>query len=184
MTISSGSGSYRSSLILLQKWQFVLTCSLLKVQKLIVHDVQGKCTPKQALGSARVGLPGRCLTRWRAQGNYSDLLVQLSNIYSQLRGDTSGQKNEDSAQGFVRSTTKYWVSLHSPSYFSYVRIQCAENSENAAYGMSRKVPVFGAEPKAFWSVCHLLKWVDMHAKPCSRVSSACVRRQVLPALRV
>ena len=32
------------------------------------------------------------------QGNYSDLLVQLSNIYSQLRGDTSGEKNEDSAQ--------------------------------------------------------------------------------------
>ena len=56
------------------------------------------------------GLSGTCLTRWRAQGNYSDLLVQLSNIYSQLRGDTSGQKNEDSAQGFVRSTTKYWVS--------------------------------------------------------------------------
>ncbi|EIE21857.1 hypothetical protein COCSUDRAFT_47964 [Coccomyxa subellipsoidea C-169] len=34
------------------------------------------------------------------QGNYSDLLVQLSNIYSQLRGD-----------GFVRSTTKYWVRM-------------------------------------------------------------------------
>ncbi len=46
-----------------------------------------------------------------AQGNYSDLLVQLSNIYSQLRGDVSGVKNEDSAQGFVRSTTKYWVRM-------------------------------------------------------------------------
>lgn len=45
------------------------------------------------------------------QGNYSDLLVQLSNIYSQLRGDKSGIKNEDSAQGFVRSTTKYWVRM-------------------------------------------------------------------------
>ncbi|CAL8471696.1 g11238 [Coccomyxa elongata] len=45
------------------------------------------------------------------QGNYSDLLVQLSNIYSQLRGDVSGVKNEDSAQGFVRSTTKYWVRM-------------------------------------------------------------------------
>ncbi len=32
------------------------------------------------------------------QGNYSDLLVQLSNIYSQLRGDVSGVKNEDSSQ--------------------------------------------------------------------------------------
>jgi len=28
----------------------------------------------------------------------SDVLVQLSNIYSQLRGDTTGQKNEDAAQ--------------------------------------------------------------------------------------
>lgn len=43
------------------------------------------------------------------QGNYSDVLVHLSNIYSDLRGDQSGVKNEDSAQGFVRSTTKYWV---------------------------------------------------------------------------
>jgi hypothetical protein len=32
------------------------------------------------------------------QGNYSDLLVQLSNVYSKIRGDTSGQKNEDMAQ--------------------------------------------------------------------------------------
>lgn len=43
------------------------------------------------------------------QGTYSDLLVSLSNIYSMLRGDTSGERNEDAAQGFVRSTTKYWV---------------------------------------------------------------------------
>eukprot|EP00198_Chlamydomonas_reinhardtii_P008320 XP_001697657.1 predicted protein [Chlamydomonas reinhardtii] len=43
------------------------------------------------------------------QGNYSDLLVSLSNLYSKLRGDSSGEKNEDAAQGFVRSTTKYWV---------------------------------------------------------------------------
>jgi len=43
------------------------------------------------------------------QGNYSDLLVQLSNVYSKLRGDTSGVQNDDSAQGFCRSTTKYWV---------------------------------------------------------------------------
>ncbi|KAK9807603.1 hypothetical protein WJX72_003876 [[Myrmecia] bisecta] len=49
------------------------------------------------------------------QGNYSDLLVILSNVYSVLRGDTSGVKNEDSAQGFVRSTTKYWVRTHDAS---------------------------------------------------------------------
>lgn len=48
------------------------------------------------------------------QGNFSDFLVHLSNIYSLLRGDTSGQKNEDDAQGFVRSTTKYWVRTRLP----------------------------------------------------------------------
>jgi SPX domain protein involved in polyphosphate accumulation len=32
------------------------------------------------------------------QGNYSDLLVALSNVYSKLRGDTSGLKNDDAAQ--------------------------------------------------------------------------------------
>lgn len=32
------------------------------------------------------------------QGNYSGLLVQLSSIYSELRGDSSGVKNEDAAQ--------------------------------------------------------------------------------------
>lgn len=46
--------------------------------------------------------------KW-VQGTSSNILVRLSTVYSQLRGDTSGVKNEDSAQGFVRSTTKYWV---------------------------------------------------------------------------
>jgi SPX domain protein involved in polyphosphate accumulation len=32
------------------------------------------------------------------QGTYSDVLVHLSNVYSQLRGDQTGQKNEDAAQ--------------------------------------------------------------------------------------
>jgi hypothetical protein len=32
------------------------------------------------------------------QGTSSNILVRLSNVYSQLRGDTSGIKNEDSAQ--------------------------------------------------------------------------------------
>ncbi len=32
------------------------------------------------------------------QGTYSDVLVHLSNVYSQLRGDTHGEKNEDASQ--------------------------------------------------------------------------------------
>ena len=53
------------------------------------------------------------------QGNYSDLLVILSAVYSDLRGDAAaaGQPGGDAgsadggAQGFVRSTTKYWVRM-------------------------------------------------------------------------
>jgi SPX domain protein involved in polyphosphate accumulation len=40
------------------------------------------------------------------QGTYSDVLVHLSNVYSQLRGDAVGQKNEDSAQ--VRWEQGWW----------------------------------------------------------------------------
>lgn len=43
------------------------------------------------------------------QGNYSDMLVQLSAIYSNLRGDASGVKNEDSAQvGFLAPKRIFW----------------------------------------------------------------------------
>ncbi|EFN52611.1 hypothetical protein CHLNCDRAFT_58814 [Chlorella variabilis] len=45
------------------------------------------------------------------QGNYSDLLVVLSSVYSDLRGDASAAQADDSSQGMVRSTTKYWVRM-------------------------------------------------------------------------
>ncbi|CAG9460086.1 unnamed protein product [Pedinophyceae sp. YPF-701] len=57
------------------------------------------------------------------QGNFSDVLVSLSSIYSLLRGDASGQKNEDSAQGFVRSTTKYWVRTSDVSLVKHFILQ-------------------------------------------------------------
>lgn len=43
------------------------------------------------------------------QGNYSDLMVILSNVFSQLRGDTLAAAQGGTAQAFNRSTTKYWV---------------------------------------------------------------------------
>ena len=46
------------------------------------------------------------------QGNYSGLLVQLSAIYSELRGDSSGVKNEDAAQVcFLRGVLEGWCVL-------------------------------------------------------------------------
>ena len=80
--------------------------------------------------------------------------MQLSNIYSQLRGDTSGQKNEDSAQGFVRSTTKYWVRSHYPNHLIYVCIiVCGELAQCSIWHVKEvlsvhAVHVHAAKPKA------------------------------------
>eukprot|EP00210_Caulerpa_lentillifera_P001787 g1717.t1 len=43
------------------------------------------------------------------QGGYSDLIVKLSDIHSRLRQDSSGVKDDGAAQGFIRSTQKFWV---------------------------------------------------------------------------
>jgi len=70
------------------------------------------------------------------QGTYSDVLVQLSTVYSGLRGDSAGaQKNEDAAQGFVRSTTKYWVR--------------SEDVSNIKYHILQHLPVFQFERDNF-----------------------------------
>jgi uncharacterized membrane protein YidH (DUF202 family) len=79
------------------------------------------------------------------QGTYSDVLVQLSNVYSSLRGDASGTKNEDSAQGFVRSTTKYWVR--------------AEDVSNVKYHLLMHLPVFQFERDNFAGDAQLINSV-------------------------
>ncbi|GAB4819711.1 hypothetical protein N2152v2_006757 [Parachlorella kessleri] len=47
------------------------------------------------------------------QGNYSDLLVVLSGVYSQLRGDEKAAEaeKEESSQGIARTSAKYWVRM-------------------------------------------------------------------------
>eukprot|EP00898_Chlorokybus_atmophyticus_P007682 jgi/Chlat1/7915/Chrsp68S07353 len=42
-------------------------------------------------------------------GDFSDIFVQLSKIYSNLRGDVVAKAVEAEQQNFVRSTKKYWV---------------------------------------------------------------------------
>jgi SPX domain protein involved in polyphosphate accumulation/uncharacterized membrane protein YidH (DUF202 family) len=64
-------------------------------------------------------LPNPCkafyLTRLHDQswvrGDYSDVIVSLSRAYSALRRDEKVEEKESAAQGFVRSTRKYWVAL-------------------------------------------------------------------------
>ncbi len=56
--------------------------------------------PQPTSVGAPTNTPSLMWCRWPVapQGNYSDLLVALSNVHSKLRGDTTGEKNEDAAQ--------------------------------------------------------------------------------------
>jgi SPX domain protein involved in polyphosphate accumulation len=62
------------------------------------------------------------------RGDYSDIVVQLSNIYAALRDDTLAEENQDASQSFLRSTTKYWVKT--------------EDVSRVKYAILRHLPVF------------------------------------------
>lgn len=53
------------------------------------------------------------------RGDYSDVVVRLSSIYSALRNDHTAEENKDAAQSFLRSTTKYWVRTEDVSKVKY-----------------------------------------------------------------
>ena len=52
------------------------------------------------------------------RGDYSDLVVRLSHIYSGLRDDHVAAENNDQ-QSFLRQTTKYWVKTEDVSRVKY-----------------------------------------------------------------
>ena len=43
------------------------------------------------------------------RGDYSDVVVSLSSIYSTVRDDTAPEEARDASHSVVRSTSKYWV---------------------------------------------------------------------------
>lgn len=53
------------------------------------------------------------------RGDYSDVVVRLSAIYSGLRNDQVGEENTDPSQNFLRSTTKYWIKTEHVSKVKY-----------------------------------------------------------------
>ena len=53
------------------------------------------------------------------RGDYSDLVVRLSQIYAGLRDDHVAKENADASQSFLRSTTKYWVKTEDVSRVKY-----------------------------------------------------------------
>lgn len=60
--------------------------------------------------------------RW-IRDDYSKLFVELSKIYSELRGDKAGIDENNGAQNFVRSTTKYWVRIADVSKVKHIILQ-------------------------------------------------------------
>jgi SPX domain protein involved in polyphosphate accumulation len=62
------------------------------------------------------------------RGDYSDVVVRLSNIYAALRSDHTAEENKDASQSFLRSTTKYWVKT--------------EDVSRVKYAILRHLPVF------------------------------------------
>jgi len=62
------------------------------------------------------------------RGDYSDIVVRLSNIYSALRDDQVAEENKDASQSFLRSTSKYWVKM--------------EDISRVKYAILRHLPVF------------------------------------------
>mmetsp|Transcript_24083 Transcript_24083/g.27873 ORF Transcript_24083/g.27873 Transcript_24083/m.27873 type:complete len:739 (+) Transcript_24083:181-2397(+) len=53
------------------------------------------------------------------RGDYSDVVVRLSAIYTALRNDQVGEENTDPSQSFLRSTTKYWIKTEHVSKVKY-----------------------------------------------------------------
>ena len=53
------------------------------------------------------------------RGDYSDLVVRLSQVYSSIRHDHVAKESMDASQSFLRSTTKYWVKTEDVSRVKY-----------------------------------------------------------------
>ena len=62
------------------------------------------------------------------RGDYSDLVVRLSAIYSTLRHDEAAAETADASQSFLRQTSKYWVKT--------------EDVSKVKYAILRHLPVF------------------------------------------
>jgi SPX domain protein involved in polyphosphate accumulation len=132
--------------------------------------------------------------KWLA-GDYSQELVMLSELFSKLRGDRSGVKNEDAAQaripsvcvgallrsapgimpascmqGFVRSTKKYWVKEEAVSQVKYTVLQ--------------HLPVFRFDETKFTGDCQLINSVYLDNCSCELYHGRLDKRPGAQAIRL
>lgn len=66
---------------------------------------------------------GRLYEQSWVRGDFSDVFVTISRLYSTLRGDDDSPATENSRQDFVRSTRKYWVHTEDISHVKYIVLQ-------------------------------------------------------------
>jgi len=66
---------------------------------------------------------GRLYEQSWVRGDFSDVFVKISQLYSTLRGDDDSPAEENSRQDFVRSTRKYWVHMEDISHVKYIVLQ-------------------------------------------------------------
>ena len=53
------------------------------------------------------------------RGDYSDVVVRLSDIYATLRGDHTAEDKGGDSQSFLRQTSKYWIKTEDVSAVKY-----------------------------------------------------------------
>ena len=66
---------------------------------------------------------GRLHDQSWVRGDYSDVIVTMSRVYSAIRGDEEIEEKESERQDFVRSTRKYWVHTEDISRVKYIILQ-------------------------------------------------------------
>ena len=109
--ISEEADDVAESFLRLEKYVNINFMGFHKILK--KHDKHVPANPCKAFYVARMHAQA-----W-VRGDYSDLVVRLSNIYSALRNDQAAQENADASQSFLRSTTKYWVRTEDVSRVKY-----------------------------------------------------------------
>ena len=57
------------------------------------------------------------------RGDFSDVLVSMSEIFSKLRGDANIAAEENATQNFFRKTKKYWVTTDDISHVKFIVLQ-------------------------------------------------------------
>jgi SPX domain protein involved in polyphosphate accumulation len=120
-TISAAADEIANDFLRLEKYVNINFMGFHKILK--KHDKNLPNTPCKAF------YVNRLHTQAWVRGDYSDIVVRLSDLYSSLREDRAAADNtEDPNQSFSRSTTKYWVKT--------------EDVSRVKYAILRHLPVF------------------------------------------